>query len=159
MSIIPKPGRPGKFRVVQNFSFSKSPTPTSPNSLINSCVNTNIYLPHLLGQFAIVYLLISCLSPGSEAATHDVAVTYHTIPLHESQWPSAVVRTKHDQFYVNTYVTFGAAPSSGIYGHITNAGAEILRSQGIRPLDKWVNDHIFLHIRHTFITDLQHCMY
>ena len=76
-----------------------------------------------------------------------------TIPLHESQWPRAVVRTEHDQFYVDTCAAFGATPSSGVYSHITDAGAEILRSQGIGPLDKWVDDHIFLWIRHTFIAD------
>jgi hypothetical protein len=105
LSIIPKPGHPGKFRVVQIVSFPLSPTLASPNPSINSCVDPDTY-PTTGGKFSIVYLLISRLPPGSEAVTCDVAEAYHTIPLHDSQWPAAVVRAQHDLFYVDTLLQF-----------------------------------------------------
>jgi hypothetical protein len=40
-------------------------------------------------------------------------------------------------------LSFGATPSAGVYGHITNRAAEIMRWRCIGPLDKWVDDHTF----------------
>jgi len=143
ISIIPKPGQPGKFCIVQNFFFPLSPTPINSNPCINSLTAFDSY-PTTWGKFSIVYLLISRLPPGSEAATCNIAEAYCTVPLHASQWPAAVIRAKHDTFYVDICAAFFAAPSSGAYAHIANAGTKILRSQGIGPLDKWVDDHIFI---------------
>jgi hypothetical protein len=39
MSIIPKPGKPGKFGVIQNFSFPLSPSTPHLNPSINSYIN------------------------------------------------------------------------------------------------------------------------
>lgn len=144
-----EPGKPGKFRLIQNFSFPHSFDPLYPNPSINSHINSNDF-PTTWGKFSVVYLLISRLPPGSEAATRDVAEAYRTIPLHPSQWPAAVVRTSDTEFCVDTCTVFGATPSAGAYGHIADAGAEILRKRGIGPLDKWVDDHIFFRIRKEF---------
>lgn len=152
ISIIPKPGRPNKFRIVQNFSFPLAPTPINPDPSINSLTASDSY-PTTWGKFSIIFLLISCLPPGSEAATRNIARAYCTIQLHSLQWPAAVVRAKHDTFYVDTCAPFGASPPSGTYGHIADAGTEILRFQGIGPLDKWVDDHIFFRIRCTHLTN------
>ena len=102
-------------------------------------------------MFSIVYLLISRLPPNSEAATRDVAEAYRTIPLHEFQWPSAVVCADNDQFYLDMCLAFGATPSVGMYSAVADAGAEIIRHRGIGPLDKWVDDHIFVCIRRDFL--------
>jgi hypothetical protein len=50
-------------------------------------------------------------------------------------------------------MAFGATPSAGAYRHIADAGAEIFRYQGIGPLDKWVDDHIFFRIRKIFLEE------
>ena len=68
LSIIPKPGRPGKFRLVQNFSFPHNPTPPHISPSINSHINPQDF-PTTWGKFSIVYLLASRLPPGSEVAT------------------------------------------------------------------------------------------
>jgi hypothetical protein len=39
------------------------------------------------------------------------------------------------------------ASAGGVYGHLADAGADILRANGIGPLSKWVDDHIFLRIQ------------
>jgi hypothetical protein len=126
LSIIPKPGKPGKFRLIQNFSFPHSVDPLFPNPSINSFIDASDF-PTTWGKFSIIYLLISRLPPGSEAATHDVAEAYRTISLHPSQWPAAVVCTSDSEFCVDTCTAFGATPSAGAYGHIADAGAKILR--------------------------------
>ena len=73
---------------------------------------------------------------------------YHTIPLHPSQWPAAVVCVLDSLFCIDTCVVFGTSPSCGAYGRVADVGAEILRARGIGPVDKWVDDHIFFHILH-----------
>jgi hypothetical protein len=50
ISIVPKSGRPGKFRLVQNFSYPISPSPKFPNSSINSFVNADDF-PTSWGTF------------------------------------------------------------------------------------------------------------
>jgi hypothetical protein len=50
-------------------------------------------------------------------------------------------------------MAFGAAPSAGVYGHIADAGAEIFRHHGIGPLDKWVDDHLFVRILRDHLAD------
>ena len=100
-----------------------------------------------------MYLLAARLPPGSEAATRDVAEAYHTVPLHHSQWPAAVVRTSHSEGCIDTCLAFSASPSAGVYGHIADAAAEIFQHHGIGPLDKWVDDHIFFRVKREHIAD------
>lgn len=134
ISIIPKPGRPGKFRLIQSFSFPLSPSAAYPNPSINSQIEAEDF-PTTWGNFSVIYLLIARLPPGSEAATRDVAEAYRTIPLHPSQWPAAVVRISDSQGCIDTCVAFGASPSAGGYGHMSDAGCEIMPHSGIGPLD------------------------
>ena len=82
-----------------------------------------------------------------------MAEAYHTVPLHHSQWPAAVVHTAHSQGCIDTCLAFGASPSAGVYGHVADAAAEIFRHHGIGPLDKWVDDHIFFRIKREHIPE------
>ena len=75
ISIVPKPSCPGKFRLVQKFSYPLSPFPQFPNASINSFINADDFLMSW-ETFSIVYLLISCLPPNSEATTCDNAEAY-----------------------------------------------------------------------------------
>ena len=45
------------------------------------------------------------------------------------------------------------SPSCGIYGQIADAGAEILHANGIGPLDKWVDVHVFFRIPSAWLHD------
>ncbi|OJA19457.1 hypothetical protein AZE42_05675 [Rhizopogon vesiculosus] len=80
LSIIPKPGKPGKFRIIQNFSFLHYPSHSFPNPSIKSHINAEKF-PTTWGKFSIVYRLISQLPLGSEAATCDVAEAYRMVLL------------------------------------------------------------------------------
>jgi len=152
VSIIPKAGRPNKHRVIQNFSFPLQVSPHSPQPSINSLVNSDDF-PCTWGTFETVCTIIRNLPPGSQAATRDVAEAYCTIPLLPSQWPATVVRTDDDFFYVDTCTSFGMGPSTGAYGHIADAGADLFRAIGIGPLTKWVDDHLFFHILQCHLND------
>ena len=144
LSLVPKPGKPGKFRMVQNLSYPYHST--HQISSINSKVDSNLY-PCTYGTFSTICLTIHRLPPGSQAAVRDVAEAYRTIPLHQSQWPGLVVRlSEDDSFAVDTSCCFGFSPSAGLYGNVADAGADIFRSKGIGPLSKWVDDHIFFRI-------------
>lgn len=106
VSVIPKAGTPGKFRVFQNFSFPHLLSPQAPQPSINSTVNSNDF-PCTRGTFNTVCSIIHHLPPGSQAATHNIAEAYRTILLLPSQWPATVVHAATDSFYVDTCTSFG----------------------------------------------------
>jgi hypothetical protein len=141
LSIIPKPGKPGKFRIIQNLSYPASPTPTIRS--INSRVDSDLF-PCTYGTFATICCYIRALPPGSQAAIRDVAEAYRTVPMHHSQWAGLTICLPgDDSFAVDTASCFGFGPSAGTYGNVADAGANILQAMGLGPLSKWVNDHIF----------------
>jgi hypothetical protein len=149
-SIIPKPGKPGRFRIIQNYSFPHNTTASHPNPSINSYLNPDEF-PTTWGTFTIISLIIHQLPPHSQITTRDVAEAYRTIPLHHSQWPGTVVRTGEDAFCVDTVASFGFSPSAGTYGLVADAGSDLFRYKGIGPLAKWVDDHVFFRIRREFL--------
>lgn len=149
ISMVPKPGKPGKFRLVQNLSFPRHPLESI--SSINSAIDSNLY-PCTWGTFATICLLIWRLPPGSQAAVRDVSEAYRSIPIIPEQWPGLVVRLEgHDRFAIDTCDCFGLASGAGIYGEVGDAGADIFRAAGIGPLSKWVDDHIFFRILRQYL--------
>jgi hypothetical protein len=150
-SRIPKPGRAGRYCVIQNYSFPHLPSIKFPNPSINPRINSDQF-PSTWGTFHLIALTISNLPPGSQLATRDVSEAYHTIPLHPSQWPGAVVRVSDDLFCIDTCTSFGLAPSAGAYGVVADAGLDLLRHQGIGPASRWVDDHLFFCILREHIT-------
>ena len=145
ISIIPKPGKPGKFRAVHNFSHPHTASPSLAS--INSSINASDF-PCTWGTFNAIALTIATLPPGSQASIRDVAEAYRTIPIKASQWPGLVIRLPgNDQFAINTCNNFGLASAGGIYGELADASADIFRREGIGPISKWVDDHVFFRIR------------
>jgi hypothetical protein len=151
-SMIPKPGRPDRYRILQNYSYPYSTSPSQPNASINSFINSDDF-PTTWGTFSVISLLIHQLPLNSQVATRDVAEAYRTVPLHHSQWPGAVARIGHDSFCIDTATCFGSSPSAGTYGVVADAGADLFRSQGIGPLAKWVDDHIFFRVPCTHLLE------
>ena len=149
-SIIPKPGRPGLYRVIQNYSYPHNTTLLHPNPSINSFLDSDEF-PTTWGTFSIMSLLIHQLPPGSQLATRDISEAYRTIPLHHSQWPGTIVRIDEDDYCVDTTASFGFSPSAGVYGSMADAGADLFRYRGIGPLVKWVDDHLFVRILREFL--------
>jgi len=144
-SIIPKPGRPDNFCILQNYSFPHNILNAFPNPSINSSINSDNF-PTTWGTFTVISLLIHQLLPNSQVGTRDVTEAYQTIPLHHSQWPRAVARIRDDAFCIDMSTCFGVSPSLGVYGSLTDAGTDLFCSHGIGPLAKWVDDHIFFRI-------------
>ena len=149
ISIIPKPGPPEKFRMVQNLSYSRNAHPVPS---INAPIDTSQF-PSTWGTFATMCALIASIPPGTEAAVRDVSEAYRTIPIKQEQWPGLVVRLDgEDHFAVDTCCCFGLASSAGIHGIIGDAGADLMRAHGIGPIAKWVDDHIFFRLpRHQMV--------
>jgi len=109
ISIIPKPGQSGKFRIIQNLSH---PHNTNPVPSINAPINT-LQFPCIWGTFATISALIASLPPGTEAVVRDVAEAYRTIPIRQEQWPGLIVRLDgEDCFTVDTCCCFGLASSA-----------------------------------------------
>ena len=145
LSLVPKPGKPGKFRGVHDFSHPRQSS-TNPVSSINSAINAHDF-PCTWGTFSTVSLIIFRLPPGSQASIRDVAEAYRTIPAHHSQWPGLVVRLREDDsFAANICNNFGLTSAGGVHGLLADAGTDIFRANGIGPLSKWVDDHIFFRI-------------
>jgi hypothetical protein len=87
LSLVPKPQKPEKQRMVQNLSF---PYQVSARKSINSFIDSNDF-PCTWGTFAAFSLLCARLPPGSQGGVRDVAEAYRTVPLHPSQWPGTVI--------------------------------------------------------------------
>jgi len=144
LSLVPKPAKPNKFRTVHNFSFPHSPD--SDVSSINYTIDLNMY-PCTWGTFSTICYTIHNLPPGSQALIRDVAEAYHTIPITPNQWPGLVVKLLDDDtFAINTCNNFGLSSAGGIYSEVGDATTDIFRAQGIGPISKWVDDHIFFRI-------------
>jgi hypothetical protein len=144
-SIIPKAGKPGKYRIIQNFSYPSAPSPAFPNPSVNSATLASDF-PCTWGTFNVTCATIASLPQGSQAAVRDVSEAYRTIPLHHSQWAACVVQVGLNKFYIDLCAAFGARPSGGLYGSVGDAGADIFRARGIGPLLKWVDDNIFFRV-------------
>ncbi|KAL4267742.1 hypothetical protein AB1N83_002993 [Pleurotus pulmonarius] len=141
-SIMEKPTSPGKYRLLQNYSFPHETTSAFPSPSINSQINTDDF-PATWGTFNTVTLIIAGLPPGAQAATRDVAEAYRTIPVMASQWPGMVVRGENDNFYIDTATCFGIGPSAGAYGNLNDAAKDLFRFHGLGPLSSWVDDYLF----------------
>ncbi len=151
LSIIPKPGKPGKFRLIQNLSFPH--VPRNNISSINSAIDSNLF-PCTWGTFSVVSHLIWQLPPLSQAAVRDIKEAYRTIPLAPSQWPGLVVRLgNEDSFAIDTCNCFGLASGCGCYGIVGDAGAQLMRVRGLGPITKWVDDHLFIRIHIRYIQE------
>ena len=74
LSLVPKLGKPGKYRVVHDFSHPCQSS-TNPNSSINSTISSHDF-PCTWGTFSTICLIIYKLLPGSQASIRDVAETY-----------------------------------------------------------------------------------
>lgn len=81
-----------------------------------------------------------------------MAEAYQTISLHPSQWPGLVVRTGEHYFAIDFSFCFCFSASAGTYGEVTDAGADILQSQGVGPISKWVDNHLFIQILQEYLT-------
>ena len=84
LSLVTKPGKPGKYHMVHDFSHLRS-TCTNLVQSINSAINSQDF-PCTWGTFSTICLVIYCLPPGSQASIRDVSKAYRTIPVHHSQW-------------------------------------------------------------------------
>jgi hypothetical protein len=144
LSLVPKSGKPGKFRLIQNLSFPHTNVPTPS---INSFLKSDDF-PCTWGTFRTVSTLISNLPPGTQGAVRDISEAYRIIPLHENQWPGVVIRLSNqpDSFALNTCNSFGCTTAGGLFGLFGDALADILRSKGIGPVLKWVDDFIFFRL-------------
>lgn len=106
------------------------------------------------GTFLTVALLISYLPPGLQASVRDAAEAYCSIPIKPSQWTGLVVRLQgEDNFAINTSNNFGLTSAGGCYGLLADTGTDIIRCEGIGPLSKWVDDHIFFRIKKEHLTN------
>ncbi|GLB41303.1 putative tyrosine recombinase [Lyophyllum shimeji] len=151
LSLVPKPGRPNKFRAVHNFSFPRASSAGFHS--VNYCIDSNLF-PCTWGTFATICTTIWNLPPDSQASIRDVAEAYRTIPIKPDQWPGLVVRLRDDDsFAINTNNNFGLTSAGGVYGSVGDGGADIFRAEGMGPLSKWVDDHIFFRILRVHLDD------
>jgi hypothetical protein len=149
ISMIPKSGKPGKFRLLENLSYPYRPVliPSlcNPISSINLHIDSTLY-PCLWGTFANTCRMIWTLPPGSQGAVRDISEAYRLIPLHPSQWAGVVIRVSDDLYCPDTRNMFGCTSAGGAFGQTADAGIDISRGSGLGPVTKWVDDHFWLRI-------------
>lgn len=152
VSVIPKPGKPGASRIIQNLSYPHEPIPPAISS-INSTINSSDY-PCTWGTFFAFALMVAGLPPLSQAACRDIAAAFRTCGLHPSQWAGIVLRLDQmDNFAIDTAIMFGVTSGTGAYGWLADAGSDIMRWFGMGPITKWVDDHAFIRILKIYLVE------
>lgn len=141
-AIIDKPHKPGKVRLVQNFSFPQSGAQLSINSSMDIAD-----FPCTWGSLEIMAGLIISLPPGTHFMVRDIKSAYRTIALAESEWPGMVVRISEDSFALDTHAPFGWKPAGGLLGQVADAACDLMRWKGFGPILKWVDDHVIVRLR------------
>lgn len=155
LSLIPKSGKPGKFRLIQNLSYPRN---LSGIRSINSSIDSDLY-PCTWGTFATTAIIVRSLPPGSLGACRDVSEAYRIIPLAEDQWPGVVVRLEEDSpsnpqpFALNTCTSFGKKSSGGLFGLFGDALLDIFRGAGIGPSLRWVDDFVFFLLLRCYLSE------
>ncbi|KAE8235955.1 hypothetical protein A4X06_0g9706, partial [Tilletia controversa] len=137
LSLIPKP--PDKFRLIQNFSASVGGSKATNDLIPRSWATTWSTFRQIIGN-------ILSLPADSEACTRDVDSAYRLLPVHPSQWPALVLRTE-EGFFIDTRVSFGIGPGTGVFGRVGEAALDIFRARGFGPLGRWVDDILFFRVR------------
>ena len=123
LSLIPKLGKPGKYRAIHNFSHPNKPSLNIQS--INYTINPTMF-PCTWGTFATMCNILWHLPKGSEASVRDVAEAYRTIPVLPNQWPGLVVKLHdEDSYAINTNNNFGLASAGGVYGELCDAATDI----------------------------------
>jgi hypothetical protein len=135
---VDKPSAPGKFRIVQDFSFPRS----SPSSSLNAQINSDDF-PCEWGFFHDVVRALHDTPPGTLAATCDVDAAFRQIPIHPDDRPHTVVGW-NGQFYVDAFLPFGVASANGIFGRTGDAMSRIYSLCGFGTILKWVDDFLFI---------------
>ncbi|KAG8744164.1 hypothetical protein FRC10_010733 [Ceratobasidium sp. 414] len=138
LGVIDKPSAPGKFRIIQDFSF-----PHGSATSLNSQIDTNLF-SCVWGTFPEVAEAVAHAPDGSMAATFDVDAAYRQMPIRLEDQPHIVVHWG-GQFWVDHRVPFGAASSNGIFGRCGDAMARIYQLRGLGQVFKWVDDFLFIH--------------
>lgn len=80
--------------------------------------------------------------PGTQAATLNIEAAYRTVPV----WPPhkcfLVVKVDGSFFIDHTFPS-RLATTGGVQGNIVDTTVDILHSMELRPIKKWLDDHIF----------------
>ncbi|KEP46856.1 putative reverse transcriptase domain protein [Rhizoctonia solani 123E] len=139
LGVVDKPSAPGKFRIIQDFSYPRNHPSTSLNSQIDPDEFTCTW-----GFFGDVVKIIAEAPPGSLGATFDVESAYRQMPIHDDDLPHTVVHWNGD-FYIDHRAPFGAASSNGIFGRCGDSMATIYTRRGFGRILKWVDDFVFIH--------------
>ena len=133
LSLILKPGKPGRFCLIQNLSYPRNLRGVRS---INHSIESDLY-PCTWGTFTTTATLIRSLPPGSMGACQDVSEAYRIIPLAKNQWPGVVICLSEDNsankkpFALNTCTSFGKKSSGSLFGLFDDALLDILCTEGI----------------------------
>ncbi|KAF7315770.1 Reverse transcriptase ribonuclease h [Mycena indigotica] len=150
LSMVPKPHEIEKMRLVQNYSFPR--TPKEGLFSINFYINSDDF-PCTWGTLNAVSFKICMLPPGSQIGIRDVSEAYRNIPTHESQWPGAVIWQPREKTFLHStqMSALERAQELEVMGEVGDGLADIIRSRGLGPMSKWIDDSCFLRIRREFL--------
>ncbi|CEL58537.1 hypothetical protein RSOLAG1IB_12143 [Rhizoctonia solani AG-1 IB] len=138
LGVVDKPSTPGKFRIIQDFSYPR----TYPSSSLNSQINSSNF-PCTWGFFPDVLKVLLDAPPGTKAATFDVDAAYRQMPIHTDDLPHIIVHWDN-QCYVDFRVPFGAGSSNGIFARCGDSMALMYARRGFGHILKWVDDFLFI---------------
>jgi hypothetical protein len=163
--LVPKPRKPDKMRLVQDFSSphqksrSGARGPPETASALPRVMSINSGLD--ISDHSCTYgtkwafgLTIWSLPSDSQIAIRDVEAAYRTMALVFAQLPGVAIRISEHLAVVDTCLAFGLVPSGGIFGLLADALCDILRFAGIGPVLKWVDDFVFARVKTIHLAEI-----
>lgn len=114
-SAIPRPNKPERRRLIQDFGRGSKDGIKSINSTIEAAD-----FPCTCGSANVAALLIWLLPLGSQISIRDVSDVFRSIPLHPSQWAGVVVRLTALLCAIDANASFGTVSGPGIWGRVAD---------------------------------------
>ena len=133
MGVVPKGHTPGRWRIITDLSF---PERSSVNEGIDPTLCSLEYT-----SVEKVATAAMALGMGSKLAKLDVKSAYRLLPVHPTDRPLLGVLWRGAQF-VDGMLPFGLRSAPKIFTAVADALEWILRQEGVRYIDHYLDDFI-----------------
>ena len=113
---------------------------------VNHGINPDDF-PTVWGTFNATSSVILSLPAGCITATFNISVAYRLTPIQPDQQHHLCILWDR-LIYINHTVMFRLSSSTGVYGCMADMLVAIYKAAGFRPLLKWANNFLAVHLPH-----------
>jgi hypothetical protein len=135
LGVIPKPHKPGKWRVIHDHSF---PAGTSNNDRI---LRSDFGEPFIMDRIDVAISFIRSAGPGCLIWTEDVTAAYRTLPVAMQDIPLQGLRfSGYEGTYFEHVMVFGSRESGFIFCYLASLIVWYLQSLGFTRTSHYIDN-------------------